>query len=172
MGGTWLIGIVALFIVLFSGFIAYSINYTKAFNTKNQILNLIEKNEGFSQSTKNAQIMGVSENKLREDNSTEAQAYLYILQSGYNTDDVDCKSLGLGVSMPGGYCVQRFCNDKNSQNNNSLNLQSRVYYKITTFIKIEIPIINIGFNLPISGETKSMYYDSGNLDCFEVSTGK
>ena len=36
MGGSWLIGIVALFIVLFSGFIAYSVSYTKAFKTKNQ----------------------------------------------------------------------------------------------------------------------------------------
>ena len=43
MGGTWLFGIMALFIVLFSGFIAYSISYTKAFKTKNQIINLIEK---------------------------------------------------------------------------------------------------------------------------------
>ena len=37
MGATWLFGIVALFIVLFSGFMAYSISYTKAFKTKNEI---------------------------------------------------------------------------------------------------------------------------------------
>ena len=48
IGGTWLIGIVALFIVLFSAFMAYSINYTKAFRAKNGIIDLIEQNEGYT----------------------------------------------------------------------------------------------------------------------------
>ena len=48
IGGTWLIGIVALFIVLFSAFMAYSINYTKAFRAKNSIIDLIEQSEGYT----------------------------------------------------------------------------------------------------------------------------
>ena len=40
-GGTWLFGIVILFIALFSAFLAYSVSYTKAFNTKNEIINII-----------------------------------------------------------------------------------------------------------------------------------
>ena len=46
MGGTWLTGLVIIFIALFAGFLAYSISYTKAFRTKNEIINIIEKNEG------------------------------------------------------------------------------------------------------------------------------
>ena len=38
IGGTWLFGIVILFIALFSAFLAYSVSYTKAFNTKNEII--------------------------------------------------------------------------------------------------------------------------------------
>ena len=48
IGGTWLTGLVITFIVLFSGFLAYSINYTKAFRVKNEIINIIEKNEGYT----------------------------------------------------------------------------------------------------------------------------
>ena len=48
IGGTWLFGIVILFIALFSAFLAYSVSYTKAFNTKNEIINIIERNEGFT----------------------------------------------------------------------------------------------------------------------------
>ena len=43
MGGTWLTGLVIVFIFLFAGFLAYSISYTKAFRVKNEILNLIER---------------------------------------------------------------------------------------------------------------------------------
>ena len=48
IGGTWLLGFVVLFIVLFSAYLAYSINYTKAFKTKNYIINTIEENEGYT----------------------------------------------------------------------------------------------------------------------------
>ena len=49
-GGSWLLGFVALFIVLFSAYLAVSINYTKAFKAKNKIINIIEQNEGMSKS--------------------------------------------------------------------------------------------------------------------------
>ena len=38
MGGTWLTGLVIVFIFLFAGFLAYSISYTKAFRVKNEII--------------------------------------------------------------------------------------------------------------------------------------
>ena len=41
MGGTWLFGIVIVFIALFASFLAYSISYTRAFNVKNEIINYI-----------------------------------------------------------------------------------------------------------------------------------
>ena len=47
IGGTWLFGIVIVFIALFSAFLAYSISYTRAFNVKNEIINYIERNEGY-----------------------------------------------------------------------------------------------------------------------------
>ena len=49
MGGAWLFGIVIIFVFLFSGFLAYSISYTKAFNLKNKIVNLIEEFDGYSE---------------------------------------------------------------------------------------------------------------------------
>ena len=39
-GGSWLLGFVALFIVLFSAYLAVSINYTKAFKAKNKIVSI------------------------------------------------------------------------------------------------------------------------------------
>ena len=46
IGGTWLFGLVLTFIVFFASFLAVSINYSKAFNVKNNIVDLISKYEG------------------------------------------------------------------------------------------------------------------------------
>ena len=48
IGGAWLFGIVIVFIFFFSGFLAYSISYTKAFNVKNNIISFIEEYEGYT----------------------------------------------------------------------------------------------------------------------------
>lgn len=34
-----------------------------------------------------------------------------------------------------------------------------IYYKVTTFVAFKIPVLNFIFKIPISGETKSLYYD-------------
>ena len=41
IGGTWLFGLVITFIVFFASFLAVSINYSKAFNVKNNVVDLI-----------------------------------------------------------------------------------------------------------------------------------
>ena len=46
IGGTWLFGLVITFIVFFASFLAISINYAKAFNVKNNVVDLISKYEG------------------------------------------------------------------------------------------------------------------------------
>ena len=46
IGGTWLVGIVIVFIVIFTSYLALSVNYSKAFKVKNGIIEIIEENEG------------------------------------------------------------------------------------------------------------------------------
>ena len=46
IGGTWLFGLVITFIVFFASFLAISVNYSKAFNVKNNIVDMISKYEG------------------------------------------------------------------------------------------------------------------------------
>lgn len=159
IGSTWLIGIIITFIAIFSGFLAYSISYTKAFRVKNEIINLIEKNEGFEKSKNN--LNNISDSDLKKDTSTEARIFDYIKSLGYNYSNFEnganpCNSQN-GELQIGGYCLIRYC-----PNNGEV---TRTYYKVTTYISLSLPIININFNLPISGETKALYYDMGNLEC-------
>ena len=45
IGGTWLFQIVIVFILLFTGFMCLTINRSKAFNVKDQIIQTIQINQ-------------------------------------------------------------------------------------------------------------------------------
>ena len=159
IGSTWLTGIIITFIAVFAGFLAYSISYTKAFRVKNQIIKIIEQKEGFTES-KNV-LRNVSDSALKDDNSTEAEIFKYIKSIGYNYAMFDSKSNPCGANaslQEGGYCLIRYC-PTNGETTKS-------YYKVTTYISLSIPVFNIGLNIPISGETSSIYYDNSNFKCY------
>lgn len=159
IGGSWLFGIVATFIVLFSAFIAYSISYTKAFKVKNSILNYIEQNEGFTTSAivDGISVDRLSNEELKDSKAVDAMAYELIKSMGYNTTEVSCE--GYGEHQYGGYCVERKClntgKDSCSYENKG---NQKVIFKVTTFIKANIPVINVEIKIPVMGETKTLYY--------------
>lgn len=163
IGGTWLIGIVALFIVLFSAFMAYSINYTKAFRAKNGIIDLIEQNEGFTLYNGTG-IDNLSNEQLLADDSVQAQAYALVKSMGYDYGDSDSSGVVCNndntisevnkmsdAYQPGGYCVYRFCNSDGTYR-----------YKVVTYVMMKFPVINFGITVPIKGETKTLYYEVSN----------
>lgn len=146
IGGTWLLGFVVLFIVLFSAYLAISINYTKAFRVKNQIINTIEENEGFTTSVE--ELSGKTLDDLKDSTKTEEKVYYYLKSIGYATTQIDenkCPN-GSNDMRQGGYCVHKVCTPQGA------------YYKVTSFIKIELPFIWKSFVIPINGETKVLYY--------------
>lgn len=163
IGGTWLIGIVALFIVLFSAFMAYSINYTKAFRAKNGIIDLIEQNEGYT-FYNGPNIDNVKQEELMNDSSVQAKAYALVKSMGYDygsksENKVVCNNDGTisdatkidAAYQPGGYCVYRFCNSDGTYR-----------YKVVTYVMMKFPVINFGITVPIKGETKTLYYEINN----------
>ena len=163
IGGTWLIGIVALFIVLFSAFMAYSINYTKAFRAKNGLIDLIEQNEGYT-FYNGSNIDNMTQEQLMNDSSVQAQAYALVKSMGYDygsksENKVVCNNDGTisdatkidAAYQPGGYCVYRFCNSDGTYR-----------YKVVTYVMMKFPVINFGITVPIKGETKTLYYQIDN----------
>ena len=143
-GGTWLLGFVVLFIVLFSAYLAVSVNYTKAFKAKNKIINIIEQNEGFSSSTGN--VANKTDNDLKNSKNTEDKIYYYLRNAGFVLEDIKSCPNSDSPVREGGYCVEK------------VGTSHGAYYKVTTFIKIELPLIWQTFTIPIKGETKVLYY--------------
>lgn len=164
IGGGWLMSIVVLFIVLFSGYLAISVNYSKAFKVKNYILSVIEQREGYTTSNLTSSelaTMGNLNSNINVKQSAQTEIYKYLKDVGYFSDVIDsnyCEDNDLGEYIEGGFCLKRICT-KNG------NYGTGNYYKATTFLRIEFPVIDFVFKVPISGETKVIYYDAGGIEC-------
>ena len=163
IGGAWLFGIVIVFIFLFAAFLTYSINYTRAFNIKNEVLNYIEENEGFNI------IVDGSEVELQNYNermgTTQGKIYHLVTNVGYNVDitqNIDCAD---GATNYYGVCVLKACPYGEGAP------QSNTHYKVTTYIALEIPVIGVSINIPITGETRTIYTDNGSMPCTSQYNG-
>lgn len=164
MGGAWLFGIVIVFIFLFAAFLTYSINYTKAFNVKNEIINYIEQYRGYTgYNTLHDSVENISD--VNELNKTVHGKLFYLIRSvGYNYEanrTIKCEE---GAINQYGVCVVKFCPMPKTEENNIHNT-SNTYYKVTTYIDLQIPIIGLRVSIPISGETGSIYTDESNYPC-------
>lgn len=162
IGASWLLSIVVIFIFLFLFFLSYSINYTRAFNVKNEIINYIEHAEGFTKVTgdvNNTLDLQKEENK----NTVQAKAYTLIKNTGYDYDNVresNCTRQDPKASLfeEGGYCIVKVCQDPENETSNT-------YYKITTFITMKLPLFDLSMNIPVSGQTRTIYQDYSGYEC-------
>lgn len=146
IGGTWLLGLVLVFVVLFASFIAVAINYTKAFRVKNEIINIIERDEGFI-------------TEVEEGQTTEEKISDYLEAIGYNRGDlsVGCPEEIYGEDAKTGdgnnYCYKLIQTSESSYNSTK-----QGYYKVTSFVIIDLPLLFDGtFTVPVSGETKLLH---------------
>ena len=176
IGGSWLFGIVATFVALFSAFLAYSISYTKAFNTKNEIINLIDHQDGytmFNGGDSGMEVENASDVDLVRDGSVEALAFRAIKNSGYNYEifselkgrNVDlCRIRAAEYDMVGvmknGYCLLKKCENNDRRKN--------VTYKVTTFVALKLPVLEIMIHIPVSGESRTISYDVGEEECAQI----
>lgn len=147
IGGTWLFGIVVVFIVLFTSFLAISVNYSKAFKVKNYIVDTIEKYEGHGPETQ--EIIGK-----------------YNQNIGYGVAS-SCSNRGTGfgkvIKSNGGesfrYCVE--CSEPQISGTGN-NRMPKTYYTITVFFKLDLPIVGSIFVFPVTGQTKSIVRECYN----------
>lgn len=144
IGGTWLFGLVITFIVFFASFLAISVNYSKAFNVKNNVVDLISKYEG---------------------NNCNARKNIgkYLNDVGYlvtgeckNVDGVDYIPYDLNGnevtgSTRGYYCVAK-------DNTGSSTDIDKSYYRVMVFFRVDLPVIGNLTTFRIKGETESIYY--------------
>ena len=153
MGGTVTLVIIAFFIVAVLGYLAFNVNYTKAFRMKNKIISVYDDYNGECNS------------------KCEKEIKAYANSIGYKPGKLDCSYLSNLISKSSVNAVSVQTTSKNNlycraeiqikkrASNDSINdFQSRSYYKIATTISIDIPIIKSLFDFGlfwVSGNTKT-----------------
>ena len=142
-----LTNIVIFFILVFTGYLCITLNQTKAYNVKNQVISIIQKNGGINQEA-----------------VTEIQEYMS--EVGYRStgkcDSEDISSVtnyaitqreGLQINgQKGMICIARHnLPDATGQ------FPKAAYYDIKVFFALDMPIINSVFNFNLKGSTRMVY---------------
>lgn len=160
IGGTVNIFLIAVFMVVISGYMAFNISYVKAFKVKNKIIDLIEQYEGNCHPND-------------EFNTCAQKINAYMVEIGYSTGikgDALCKDLTyddktkVGVctcNEDDGYCITKKVvktKDSNTSISASDDSAERAYYTVATQVNIDLPIIrNVLPNLrafTVTGDSK------------------
>lgn len=157
IGGAWILGIVMTFIVLFASFLAVSINYSKAFKVKNNVVDLIEKNEGMNEhaaeeiygylKSQGYILKGECKQPKDEDDDGKLDANKFV---GFDGTTI------VSESSPALYCVQ-----ENKPKNEDTALE-KSYYSVQIFFRLDLPVLGDIFTFSVTGETMSIYFaDNG-----------
>ena len=147
IGSYWLTGIVITFIVLFTGYLCLSINMNKAYKVKNEIINIIQKNNG------------LDENALD-------QIQDYMTKVGYRTTGVCTVDDGDGYSISGTaktnnkavFCVKEMTTEYYTDNYTAAQFPKNAYYQIKVFFSVDLPVVRQFFTFGLKGSTKKLFY--------------
>ena len=144
VGSTFLFKIMIVFIFFFTSFLAIAINYSQAFGLKNKIISSIEKNEGYNEFSRKEIADAVSSTgyfrnvQCPKNEDSAGEALSFIAKSDANNDITGvCLEL---VNTAGTVAV-----DKNTD---------KVYYKVTTYVSFNLPILGNILTIPVRGETQ------------------
>lgn len=152
LGGSVNVVIIVVFIVFVMGYMAFNVNYTKAFRMKNKIISVYEEHNG----------------KCEDSCFKEIRDYARSIGYYPDTDrNLNCPSDYNVLPKQGSklYCVKAVKVTVQSDRSSEPEQREKTYYKIITKITISIPVLDNLINLNvfrITGDTKAMLVDTSN----------
>jgi hypothetical protein len=155
IGGTWLFNLVIFFVLLFTGYMCLSINYSKAFSVKDKIITEIERNGG---------IKNISNSDKKDETMNVISDYLN--EVGYRTTgkcsdyEYGCSRDGKCTSNPSGsyaFCLTEVKASDTFTHATSGEFIYVNYYKVKVFYQLDLPVIRSAFEFNIKGDTKLLY---------------
>ena len=140
-GGAVSIFIIVVFIIFALGYMAFNVNYTKAFRMKDKIINVYEKYKGNCNANCQQEISAYSQ------------------KIGYRPDGLKCAA----STVDNLYCVRAV--EVGYTPGAVKDRKTRCYYHITTRVNVKIPIIEYLMNISVfdvSGDTKTIEVDGNS----------
>ena len=140
LGGTVVIAIIVVFTVIMIGYLAFNVNYTKAFRMKDKVITYYNEYNGNCNSTCQDEILHY------------AKSIGYSVPNTWNCPTISGASSSSQVK--GLFCAYKFNVDPSI---GSVDDEAKYYYKIVTKIYLDIPVISNIFHFDtftVSGNTK------------------
>lgn len=165
IGATWVFQLVILFTLIFAAYIALTINYSKSFRVKNEVLSFIEKNQG------------MTDNGVKLINN-------YLTQSGYKQMGYCSANETLGTVTYGAKSLNTesisnifepaeagkkyyYCFSKVTGYHSYFT--TRAYYKVKLFFHMDLPVMGDIYSFDVDGQTSEIdnTYDNNNLSLWK-----
>ena len=137
---------VSLVILFFVGILAYS----KAYKVKNRIIYAIEESGNYDSSTINdieVDLKNIGYQSGYDESRCNAQL------NKLSNDKLLYKLVTSSANNSYRYCVFEVCKKDKDSSSCKEGEQER-YYRVTTYVHFEFPVIGTVLNIPVSGETK------------------
>lgn len=149
ISGTWLLGIVLVFMSIFIAYITISIDYSSAYILKTKMVTIIEQYEGMN-------------------GNTVEKLHSAMLAEGYR-GKLSCESKN-GEKVLGGLEDQIIVNPTSKMNYCVTRdvrygedaTEDKYYYTITVTFAYSVPVLGDIFDFRVSGETKDIRYPHDN----------
>lgn len=153
IGGTWFTQLIIVFMLIFVAFLALSLNYTKAFKIKNELLTIIEKREGLTTGAEGS--IAIMNGYLKANNYGVTKS---CEPGSYGITDLNGTTAELVTnnSKKYYYCVTKI---KAPSSNN----EGKVYYKVNLFFYFNLPILGDIFKFDVNGSTGDVLVPADNL---------
>lgn len=151
IGGALTLPLIITFMIIVNAYLAFNVNYTKAFRVKNEIRSIIEKHEGLTCDALND--IGDYMNSVNYTTNSFLQGWCK--NNEYSVLEVNGRS----------FCIQAHPVDENG-NQQPNSIYKGAYYSIVTFVEMDIPVLDrflvtpAGSLFAVKGET-SIIYSSG-----------
>lgn len=143
VGGTFMIYVFIVFLTIYITFVAVAFNYARAFRVKNKVIDIIEQNEGIRDYQNTSGAIGDID--------------YYLNEVSYRVNGIDdntnaCNGFNY-INKTRGYCINEY--------NTVVDGMSAKYYKVVTFVRLELPFLDLGFTIPVKGETRKIVMVNG-----------
>lgn len=143
IGNAFLVNFIIVILVAVMFLLISSISYTKSFRVRNRLIDIIEKNECFSNDTSEC--------------TSKDEIDSILLEIGYRVADKQkCKAVDSSESeyktlLTDSSTNFRYCVYKVKTSNDNY------YYSVVAYGYFEIPLIGGYFEIPVKGDTKIFY---------------
>lgn len=131
IGSSFVLNLIIIFTSIFIALYVGSLSYTKGFKVRNKIIDIIEKNEGYTREAKN---------EIAND----------LKNMGYRITDKECKNRDNAKLLRDQYTNYNYCVYEYEE-------EKGTYYGVTVFIHVDIPVIGKFVDIPLYSETKIIF---------------